>query len=180
MKNSNGDSNNFLLDILHWFLKVDSWRQLINILILTTWFTFVYDVVVNKGEYQRGIFTTFVGASRRPVLFAEDYTFINELLKKNPDANISVIEVTYLAGVASKPLTDLTKTEKITLNKAGVPVAVVLISPTTPPAVKGELKRYFIGNENLGPVVPFKETPNADGKFNPAITRPSRPTVAEP
>lgn len=160
MKTNNDGSSNFLSSVISTLLKVDTWHKVGMLIILTTWLALVYDFIANKAQNSRELFTTFAGASRRPVLFAEDYKFINALLKKYPKANISVIEVKYLAGIEGLPLTDLNKTDRVILNKSGVPIAAILISPTSPPEAKAEIQRYFKGNDNISPQVPLDDNPD--------------------
>lgn len=192
MNNRSDDLNNsdpedrprhWLTDLLEVLMRIDTWHKVGMFIILSTWLALVWDFVANKGATQREYLTTFVGASKRPVLFAEDYVFINNLLKKYPNSDISVIEVNYLAGIASKPLTDINTADRVVLNKSGVPIAAILMSRNTPQAAKDEVLRYFKGNDNISPEVPLTPptpTGKPNAKLNPATASPISSPLAVP
>lgn len=173
--NSN-ESNDIINNLIENMLRIDTWHKVVMFIVLSTWFALVWDFVVNKASNTTGVFTTFSGANKRPVLFAEDFIFINDLIKKYPDANISVIEVSYLAGIASKPLSDINTTDKVVILKSGIPIAAVLMSPDTPAEAKAEIQRYFKGNDNISPTIPL--TPNAQP--NPSTPLPLRSPLVKP
>lgn len=173
---SSNESNDIINNLIENMLRIDTWHKVVMFIVLSTWFALVWDFVANKASHTTGVFTTFSGANKRPVLFAEDLVFINELIKKYPDANISVIEISYLAGIASKPLSNLNTTDKVVILKSGIPIAAVLMSPDTPAEAKAEIQRYFKGNDNISPTIPL--TPNAQP--NPSTPLPSRSPLAIP
>lgn len=176
MQPKNNDYNDLVTNLVNTLLRIDTWHKVAMFIILSTWFALVWDFVVNKASNTTGVFTTFSGANKRPVLFAEDLVFINDLIKRYPDANISVIEVSYLAGIASKPLSDINTTDKVVILKSGIPIAAILMSPETPAEAKAEIQRYFKGNDNISPTIPL--TPNA--KPNTPTSLPSRSPLAIP
>lgn len=174
--NNSNDSNDLINTLVENMLRIDTWHKVVMFIILSTWLALVWDFVVNKASNTTGVFTTFTGTNKRPVLFAEDLVFINDLIKRYPDANISVIEVSYLAGIAGKPLSNLNTTDKVVILKSGIPIAAILMSPETPAEAKAEIQRYFKGNDNISPTIPL--TPNA--KPNTLTPLPSRSPLAIP
>ena len=174
--NDSNDSTDLINTLVENMLRIDTWHKVVMFIILSTWLALVWDFVVNKASNTAGVFTTISRANKRPVLFAEDVVFINDLIKRYPDANISVIEVRYVAGIASKPLIDFSTANKVVILKSGTPTAAILMSPSTPAEAKAEIQRYFKGIDNISPPIPL--TPNAQP--NPFTPLPSRPPLAIP
>jgi hypothetical protein len=159
-KGSKDSDSNIFSEFLQGILQIQTWKQLVFVIIISIIGALGWDWVYNGSKNQRELVTTFVNAGSRPVLFPEDFKFLNDLLSRYPNAKLSVVQVEYVAGVPGKPLRDITQSEKVVLLRGGVPIAVILISKDSPPVVKKEIADYFLGNTNDTPSVPLIEQSN--------------------
>lgn len=157
---SKDSDSNVFSEVLEGILQIKTWKQLVFVVIVGMMIALGWDWAYNGAKNQRELVTTFVNAGSRPVLFPEDFKFLNDLLFRYPNAKLSVVQVEYVAGVPGKPLRDITKSEKVVLLRGGVPIAVILISKDSPPVVKKEIADYFLGNTNDTPSVPLIEQSN--------------------
>ena len=175
---SKDSDSNIFAEFLHGVLQIQTWKQLVFVVIISIIGALGWDWVYNGSKNQRELVTTFVNAGSRPVLFPEDFKFLNDLLARYPNAKLSVVQIEYVAGVPGKPLRDITQSEKVVLLRGGVPIAVILISKDSPPVVKKEIADYFLGNTNDTPSVPLIEQSN--DKSKPTQPSPSGQELDKP